>query len=478
MSRKRPESKPFAIVVMAAGEGVRFKSRKSKLLFPILGKPIIDFTVDNAVKGDPDKIVVVLGEKYGDEIKKYIKQAFNKYKKFIFAIQRKPTGTADAVRTALKSLGDDFNGDIFILSADVPLIYPDTLHRIYESHKTGKSPLTILTSVIGTPFGYGRVIRDKKGEVEYVVEQKDASEEEAKIKEVNAGVYMADSKFLRRALSKVKNENKSREYYLTDIVAEAYKSGAPAQAVVTENPVEILGVNDRVQLEAVERAIRSLLNFGHTINGVSIRDSMSTYIDIDVKIGTDVTIMPGAHLLGKTTIHNNVFIDVGCIITDSVISEGAIIKPYCVIEGSFIESDCIVGPFARLRPTTILLKGSRIGNFVETKEVVLGENSKANHLSYLGDAKIGDGVNIGAGTITCNYDGKKKHRTEIADGVFVGSDTQLVAPVRVGKGAYIASGTTVTKDVPPSALAVSRTPQENIEGWAKKRKPAKEKSKK
>jgi len=358
-----------------------------------------------------------------------------------------------------------FDGSVLVLAADVPLLRTQTLQRLVAAREG--ADVALLTCRATDPKGYGRVVRGPDGAVQRIVEEKDASPEERKIAEVNASVYLADARFLFSTLHGLGRNNAQGEYYLTDIVARGR-----AVAVEAEE-TEVAGVNDRAQLARSASQLRERRTAQLMKEGVTLVDPAVTYVDEGVEVGADTVLEPLVSLRGETRIGRGVQVGQGCVIVDSEIADGARILPYSHVEGARVGPDAVVGPFARLRPGAQLAEQAHVGNFVELKKTVLGRGSKANHLTYLGDAVIGEGCNIGAGTITCNYDGRDKHVTTIEDGSFIGSDTQLVAPVTVHKGAYVGTGTTVREDVPPGALAVSAGKQRNIEGWVERKAPRK-----
>jgi bifunctional UDP-N-acetylglucosamine pyrophosphorylase/glucosamine-1-phosphate N-acetyltransferase len=364
-------------------------------------------------------------------------------------------------------------GTVLLLCGDTPLVTAETLQRLVRAKQESRAPLAFITTRPGDPKGYGRVVRNEKGSPERVVEEKDASPAEKKIGEVNAGIYLADAAFLFKALGQAGRNNAQGEYYLTDIVsaaaAAAREGRAPWPATIEASEEEVSGVNDRAQLAWSAARLRERRLSALMRDGVTIVDPGVTYVDEGVEIGADTVLEPLVSLRGKTRLGRGVEVGQGCVLVDMEVADGARILPYSHLTASQVGKGAIVGPFARLRPGAQLGEGSHVGNFVELKKTVLGKGSKANHLSYLGDAVIGEGVNVGAGTITCNYDGKKKHVTTIEDGAFIGSDTQLIAPVTVHKGAYVGTGTTVREDVPAGSLAVSAGKQRNIEGWVEKK---------
>ncbi len=436
-------------IVLAAGKGTRMKGERPKVLHEIVGRPLIDFPVSLALELGAAPVVVVLGHGIA-EVEAKLHDRFQRQfgeKRLRIANQNEQRGTAHAVLAARQSLVG-FRGKLLILYGDVPLLTADTLQRLLASRV---EPLSFLTTMPPDPSGYGRVIRTAEGLVVRVVEDRDSSLSERKIREVNAGIYCVDAEFLWGALDSIGKKNAQGEFYLTDLVAlAAARRGATAIGVGFD---EVGGINDRSELSSAAGRLRAQINRGHQVAGVTLVAADQTFIDAAVELAPDVVIEPGCVLTGRT-----------------VVSAGARIRAYSVVEDAVIGPGSVVGPFAHLRPGTVLGPDVHIGNFVETKNAQLGARTKANHLSYLGDAVIGEGVNVGAGTITCNYDGVAKNRTEVGNGVFIGSDSQLVAPVTVGNGAYVAAGTTVTENVPPNSLAVSRVPQANVLGWATKRR--------
>jgi bifunctional UDP-N-acetylglucosamine pyrophosphorylase / glucosamine-1-phosphate N-acetyltransferase len=463
----------IAAVVLAAGKGTRMKSDRAKVLHQASGRPIAFFPIRAALTLDCAPVVVVVGHQ-AEAVEKELGAQFAGAP-LKFALQKEQLGTGHAVRCAEEALRG-FSGGVLILAADIPLVRAETLQKLIEARARTGSPVALLTCKARDPKGYGRVVRGAKGEVERVVEEKDASPAEKKIYEVNASIYLCDSAFLFKALRGVTRSNAQGEFYLTDIVAQASAQaragqGVPPVAVEAEE-VEVSGVNDKAQLARSGAQLRERRNAQLMKEGVTFLDPLVTYVDEGIEVGPDSVLEPLVSLRGKTRVGRGVQIGQGCVIVDSEIADGARILPYSHMEGAKVGPAAIVGPFARLRPGAQVGEQAHVGNFVELKKTVLGKGSKANHLSYLGDAIIGEGCNVGAGTITCNYDGKSKQVTTIEDGAFIGSDTQLVAPVTVGKGAYVGSGTTVREDVPAGALAVSAGKQRNIEGWVAKKAPA------
>ena len=385
------------------------------------------------------------------------------------AMQEEQLGTGHAVACGLDAL-EGFHGTVLILCGDTPLLRSETLQSLLSFHREQRAALTVLTALMDNPFGYGRVIRDHAGGVARIVEQKDATPDEQAVREVNSGIYCMESDFLRSGIRQIGNDNAQGEYYLTDLVGIAVRQGLTCLALPTDDADEIMGVNDRAQLAQAARVIRRRINQSHMLAGVTLIDPETTYIDEGVTIGADSVIHPGCQIGGGSIIGNGCEIEQNVTITGCRIGDDCHIKAASVLESSELADDVAVGPMAHLRPGSQLGDHVKIGNFVETKKITMGKGSKASHLTYLGDAEIGSNVNIGCGTITCNYDGVNKHRTHIGDDVFIGSDVQLVAPVTVGRNSLVAAGTTVTTDVPPDSLALSRVPQLNKEGWRLKKK--------
>jgi bifunctional UDP-N-acetylglucosamine pyrophosphorylase / glucosamine-1-phosphate N-acetyltransferase len=384
-----------------------------------------------------------------------------------WVLQAEQLGTGHAVNQASLGLAD--NEKVLILYGDVPLISGDTLTNLLDAQPDGG--IALLTVVLDDPTGYGRIVR-RNGPVVAIVEQKDASEEQKLIKEINTGVMVANGGDLKRWLGQLKNENSQGEYYLTDIIAIAHDEGRAVEAVHPVNPIEVEGVNNRIQLARLERAYQAMQAERLLEQGVMLRDPSRFDLRGKLQCGTDVEIDVNVIIEGNVSIGNNVLIGAGCVLKDCEIDDNSVIRPYSVIEGATVGEDCTVGPFTRLRPGAELVGDSHVGNFVEMKKSRLGRGSKANHLTYLGDADIGDRVNIGAGTITCNYDGVNKFKTEIGDDVFVGSDTQLIAPVKIAKGATIGAGATINRDIGEGELVITRAPARTIRGW---KRPVKQK---
>ncbi len=423
------------------------KSERPKVLHAVAGRPLVYFPVALALELGADPVVVVLGH-FAAEVRAAIEALFpGATARLRFAVQAEQKGTAHAVLCAKPAL-EDFAGDLLVLYGDVPSLEKATIERLLGA-PAGRP--AFLTARPPDPTGYGRVVRAADGLPARVVEEKDCTDAERAIGEVNAGIYRIPAGMLWGALARVSDRNAQRERYLTDVVELAARDGG-----ITAVPApfeEVAGVNDRAELALAAARLRRRINRAHQLAGVTIVDPEATWIDVGVALGRDVVVEPGCVLAGATRVHDGATIRAHSVLEDAVVGEGA-----------------IVGPFARLRPGTVLDRGVHVGNFVETKKAHLGEGTKANHLSYLGDAEVGPGVNVGAGTITCNYDGVHKHPTTIGAGAFIGSDSQLVAPVTVGARAYVGAGSTITEDVPDDALALTRAPQANVEGWAIRRR--------
>ncbi|MGZ8796251.1 MAG: bifunctional UDP-N-acetylglucosamine diphosphorylase/glucosamine-1-phosphate N-acetyltransferase GlmU [Thermoanaerobaculia bacterium] len=448
------------VVILAAGLGKRMKSATIKILHRAAGRPIIEYVLDLAADLTDALPVMVVGHQ-----RDAVQQAVAGRARF--AVQQQQLGTGHAVLQAAKILeASGLKGRrVLILSGDVPLTRPETLQKLLDEHERSQNALTLLTMKLDDPAMYGRIVRDSNG-VAKIVEAKEASPEEKRIKEVNAGIYVFDGEHLFDDLRSLSNTNAQGEYYLTDLIAVLRKSGRPVGAVVADDPIEALGVNSRSDLAQVEgeiqrRVVERLMN-----EGVTFRNPATVVIDSMVSIGNDTVVYPYVTIEGATRIGSGCVIEPGVHLQNVTIGNNVHVKTGTVAEGADIAEEATVGPYAHLRPGTKLARKVKVGNFVETKKAVFGEGAKASHLSYIGDAEVGADVNIGAGTITCNYDGVNKHKTVLEDGVFIGSDSQLVAPVRIGRGAYVGAGSTITKDVPPDALALSRAPQQIVEGWA------------
>jgi len=451
----------LSVVILAAGKGKRMKSAHPKVLHEVLGKPMLQYVIDAVTPLKPQKIVVVIGNG-ADMVKKQISAEG----RLSFIMQKELLGTGDALETARKELK---KGVVLVLNGDCPLITTKTLKMLIENHKQEKNVVSFLSFIDDAMKGYGRVFRDEKGKVREIVEDKHATYEEKKnYKELNGGVYILQAEALGY-LDGIKKNRDSGEYYLTDIIGIISREGKRLNAYLC--PAEdIRGVNNRSELYEISDILRMRKIAKLMDNGVTFIDPKTSYVHSSVSIGKDTVIYPNTYLEGDTKIGDNCVIFPGSRIYMSLLGRGIIIKDNTIVEESKIGNESTIGPFAHLRPGTIIGRNVKIGNFVETKKSNIGNGTKASHLSYLGDAVIGKDVNIGAGTITCNYDGINKFQTTIESDVFIGSDSQLVAPVKIGKGSFIAAGATVTKDVPAGSLAISRVKQQNLENWAKRKK--------
>ena len=442
------------VVILAAGEGSRMRSQLPKVLQPIAGRPMLAHLLDSVAGLQPATITVVVGA--GQD---QVRAAFDDAPVH-WAVQTRQLGTGDAARAATPVLPEE--GTVMILPGDTPLVSTATLRNLLDH---GRSHLTLLSMNLENPTGYGRIIRNEQGDVTAIIEERDADETQRKVNEVNSGVMRVEAGRLKQWLEQLNNDNAQGEYYLTDLVALAVADGVKVKAVQAEHPRELMGANTRAQLARLERDYQARAVADLQDQGVTVMDPTRLDIRGPVTCGQDVVLDINVVLAGEVSLGDGVEIGPGCVINDSRLASGTRVLAHSVLEGVVTEGPCTIGPFARCRPGTVLASGVKIGKFVETKNARLGNDSKASHLSYLGDSDIGSGVNIGAGVITCNYDGANKHQTEIGDDVFVGSDVQLVAPVRVAAGATVGAGTTVTKNVGEGELAISRSRQRNIEGW-------------
>jgi len=450
------------VVVLAAGQGTRLKSARAKVLHHVAGAPMIAHVLERARALGPSSLTVVVGHQA-----EAVQARLAGVSGLTFVVQEPQLGTGHALLTAGSALRRA-TGDLVLLSGDVPLLSKKTLQGLLDRHRSANAAATVLTAVVPSPHGYGRIVRSGEG-IARIVEERDATPQERAIREINSGVYVFALDGLFDAVQSIGSENAQREYYLPDLVAIYRRLGRGVETMVVSDPNEIRGINSRAELAEVSRIVRQQKNTELMAAGVTIEDPATTYIDGSVAIGPDTVIHPGVSLEGRTSIGAGCEIHSGVRIVDSQLGDRVTILNHCVIRASIVGNDAAVGPFAHLRPEADVRDGAHVGNFVELKKTVVGRGSKAMHLSYLGDATIGENVNVGAGTITCNYDGVTKRPTTIEDGAFIGSDSQLIAPVTVGKGAYVGSGTTVRTDVPPGALAVSAGNQRNIEGWVEKK---------
>ena len=444
----------FSAVILAAGKGTRMYSNKPKVLHTLAGRPMAKHVIDTCEGLGAKNIHLVYGHG-GDQMQAELGQ-----ERVTWVLQAEQLGTGHAVSQASPEFSDDEK--VLILYGDVPLISAETVENLLDAQPTGG--IALLTVVLDNPMGYGRIIR-RNGPVIAIVEQKDATEEQKLIKEINTGVMVATGGDLKRWLSALKNENAQGEYYLTDIIAAAHDEGRAVEAVHPVSPIEVEGVNDRAQLARLERAFQLAQAQKLLEQGVMLRDPSRFDLRGSLQCGMDIEIDVNVIIEGNVTLGDNVVIGAGCVLKDCEIDDNTIVRPYSVIEGATIGEDCTVGPFTRLRPGAELCNDAHVGNFVEVKNVRLGEGSKANHLTYLGDAEIGKRVNVGAGVITCNYDGANKFKTVIGDDVFVGSDSQLIAPITIANGATVGAGSTVTKDISENELYISRAKERRIANW-------------
>jgi bifunctional UDP-N-acetylglucosamine pyrophosphorylase/glucosamine-1-phosphate N-acetyltransferase len=463
------------VLIMAAGLGTRMKSDRAKVLHEIAGRPMIGWVVTAAREAGADRVVAILGHQH-EQVKAALDARFGAGAVEV-ALQREQKGTGHAVLSALPTIEKEPDDRIVvILTGDAPLLRAERISQLTEACAQSQAGMALLSTRPDREMPYGRLVRDASGTLTRIVEWPDATAEERAIPDTNAGFYAVRLGHLRKDLATLTANNAKGELYLTDLVARAAARGG---AIAIDTPFdETSGINDRVDLAAVERAARRRINEAHMRAGVTFADPDSTYIDADVgPIGRDSWLGPGVVLRGKTVIGERTRLDVGCVVVDTTVADDVYMKPYSMFTESAIGPRGQIGPFSHGRPGTRLDEDVHMGNFVETKKAHLMAGAKANHLAYLGDASIGAKANVGAGTITCNYDGFSKHTTVIEAGAFIGSDTQLVAPVTVGRDAYVAAGSTVTKDVPRAALALTRVKQVNVEGWADRYREAQQKRK-
>jgi bifunctional UDP-N-acetylglucosamine pyrophosphorylase / glucosamine-1-phosphate N-acetyltransferase len=453
----------LGVILLAAGQGTRMKSDLPKVLHPLGGKALFLHALEAARRLDPKITTVVIG--HGAEA---VRQACSD-PQVSWAVQDQQLGTGHAVLCA-QPVFKDFSGDVLILSGDVPLVREQTLRALIERHRSRSAALTLLTAQLGMPRGYGRILRDSHGALTGTVEEKDASDSQRAIREVNAGIYLARADFLFAALTGVKNDNQQREYYLPDIVAIGLANEANIETLIVDDTREMMGINSREELAFMEKTLRDRINSKWMSAGVTLKDPDTTYIDDGVTIGKDTVIGPNTQLCGKTAIGAGCRIDGSAFISDASVGDGVHLRFSVVLTDCRVDRGAIIGPFAHLRPGTDLGANVHIGNFVEVKEAKLGEGTKANHLTYLGDVTIGRDTNIGAGTITCNYDGFHKYKTRIGDRVQVGSDTTLVAPISLGDDVYVATASTVRHDVPAGALVFNQREERVRDGWTEEKR--------
>lgn len=445
-------------LILAAGKGTRMKSKTPKVLHKVCGKPMLSHVMDAAAGAGIDENIVILGHEI-DKITEY-------YPGLNYVEQSPQYGTGHAVMCAEAKLPDE--GMVLIMCGDTPLITSETLTKLIGFHIEEKNTVTVLTAVIDNPKGYGRIVKDGEGNIKAIVEEKDATDEIRQIKEINSGIYCFDAQFLKNSLSRLTNNTASKEYYLTQLIEIAVSDGEKTGALAADNPDETDGVNDRVQLAAAAKKMRAEINKAHMVAGVTIIDPETTYIDKDVKIGNDTVIYPGAILTGNTVIGEDCIIGHNCRIENSVVGDRTDIQSSTMTDAE-VGSDTHVGPNAYLRPKAKVGNNCKIGDFVEVKNANIGDGSKASHLAYIGDADVGKDVNIGCGVVFVNYDGINKFRTTVDDEAFIGSNSNLVAPVHVKRHGYIAAGTTITKGVEEGALVVGRPKERVLEGWGERK---------
>ncbi|WP_279433599.1 bifunctional UDP-N-acetylglucosamine diphosphorylase/glucosamine-1-phosphate N-acetyltransferase GlmU [Actinomadura sp. KC345] len=457
-------SRPAAVIVLAAGEGTRMKSRTSKVLHELCGRSMLGHVLAAARELEPERLVVVVGHRR-EQVVEHLAQAAPDAES---AVQEKQSGTGHAVRMALEQTGA-LDGTVVVTNGDHPLLRGETLRALVRAHEDEGNAATVLTTEMPDATGYGRMVRAADGSVAAIVEHKDATEEQRAINEINVGMYAFDGALLADALKRVTTDNAKGEEYLTDVVAILRGDGHRAGAHLAADWVETQGVNDKVQLAQARRQLNDRILEAHMRAGVTIIDPATTWIDVDVTADQDAEIHPGTQLHGRTHLGEGARVGPGCTLTDTSVGEGASVVNAVCVEAE-IGPEASVGPYAYLRPGTRLARKARVGTYVETKNADIGEGTKVPHLTYVGDAEIGEGSNIGASSVFVNYDGVEKHRSVIGSHVKVGSDNMIVAPVTVGDGAYTAAGSVIVKDVPPGAMAVARAPQRNVEGWVERRR--------
>jgi bifunctional UDP-N-acetylglucosamine pyrophosphorylase/glucosamine-1-phosphate N-acetyltransferase len=461
----------LGIVVLAAGRGTRMRSERAKVLHAIAGKPFILSVLDTAMALAPDRLAIVVGHE-GEEVERVCTEYLVRRPipgTVSYPRQAEQRGTGDAVRAAAGSF-EGFEGDVLILYGDVPGLASPTLQGLVEHHRGSAAALSLLTTTVEEPTGYGRIVRQPDGKLRGIVEERDLDPADRAIREINPGIYCVRSRALWPALARLRADNTQCEYYLTDIVAAAVAAGERVETRTVADPGEVKGINSREDMTILEQRARLALVEKWMRVGVTFRDPATAYVEEDVTIGPDTEVGPNVQLLGRTTIGRGCQLDGTALLRDARVGDGVHLRLGVVLTECEVGDDAVIGPFAHVRPGSVLGPEVHVGNFVETKKTTLGRGTKANHLTYLGDCEIGAGTNVGAGTITCNYDGFAKHRTVIGDRVQIGSDSQLIAPVKVGDDVYIGAGTTVTDDVPSGHLVVSRVPQRMIPGWVERRR--------
>lgn len=452
--------KDIAVVIMAAGKGKRMKSNYPKVLLPLAGKPILSYILETVNQINPRRKILVVGYQ-SDKIKELYKDEVE------YVIQEQQLGTAHAVLQTRDKL-TSFTGKILVLSGDTPFLTAKSLKKLLQHHCRQGNSCTLFSAILESPCGYGRIIRDQQNKIIRIIEEANLPKDKKDIQEINAGIYCFDVESLYQSLAKIMPDNQQKEYYLTDVIKILLTEGRKVESIILEDSAEALGINNRLELAEAIRQIYQRVCQNLMLQGVSILDPQSTFIEEGVKIGQDTVIYPGTLIQKGTRIGTDCHIGPYTQIINSAI--GKRVKIWSsIVEESIIEDEVQIGPYAHLRPGNKIKKGVKIGNFVEVKKSIIGKDSKASHLTYLGDALIGKKVNIGAGTITCNYDGVKKNQTIIEDEVFIGSNNALVAPVKIGKKSYTGAGSTITEEVPPKSLAIARSRQRNIVGWKRKK---------
>lgn len=438
-----------AAVVLAAGKSTRMKSSLAKVLHPIMGKPMLAYVLDTLQNLGLRKILVVVGHQAEE-----VQARFASYP-VDFVVQEPQLGTGHAVQIAAAAMNENFS-TVLVLCGDVPLLQGDTIQQLLQHHRATGAVATVLTVALPDPGSYGRIIKDEQGRVLKIVEARDASPEELSIREINTGIYCFEFSFLMEALTALRPDNDQGEFYLTDVIAVARFRHLPVASLMTADQESFQGINNRVELAAVTARVRQHINERHMLAGVTLIDPQTTYIEADVAIGPDTVVFPNCYLQGRTTIGEACLLEPNVKISDSRIGNRVTIKMGTVVSESRVADEVQLGPYAHLRPLSDIGQKARVGNFVETKKTIIHSGAKASHLTYLGDAEVGENVNVGAGTITCNYDGKHKYQTIIEPGAFIGSNSALVAPVTIGAGAYVGAGSVITADVPPHKLAIAR----------------------
>jgi bifunctional UDP-N-acetylglucosamine pyrophosphorylase/glucosamine-1-phosphate N-acetyltransferase len=460
----------FVAIILAAGHGKRMRSKQPKVLHPVAGRPMIQYVLNLVKALEANRVLVVVGH-HKEQVRKLLEGEIQN-RQIEVVVQDSLSGTGHAVMMTRPFLAD-YEGTVMILNGDHPLLRVETASALLKTHWENEAAITILTAHLENPEGYGRILRGSEGQVTGIVEERDATAQQRWMTEINTGVYVAQADSLFRLLEEIKPDNAQGEYYLTDTVRIAVQKKLRLLAITAADSSEALGINNRVDLARAEKIMRKRTANRLMAEGVTLLDPETTCIDDTVVIGRDTMVYPWTFIEGDSRIGEDCVIFSHVRISNSHLGQGVVVKDHSVITESVLEDHVSIGPFAHLRPGNVVRQGAKIGNFVEVKKSEIGEGSKANHLTYLGDAIIGKDVNIGAGTITCNYDGTQKFQTIIGDHVFVGSDTQFIAPVKVGPGSTIAAGSTITKDVPPGSLAIGRARQVNKKGWAKKKKKKK-----